>query len=483
MPGPLSADSRRGAPAPRDGSTLPDDPTRSRGLRPSRYNHIFEAGAQRLGFQGRTGAVVSLDETTWRVFENAARRPARAAEAATETEAATLATLVETGFLVPDRLDEVLAVRRLFYLAGYASPELNVVIAPTLACNLACSYCFEAGRPRERLSAEVAAAIPSFVRRFLDRFRRLRVIWYGGEPLLALDIMASLTPALQAVASEAGVTYEARVITNGLLLTRDVTDKLVDLGVGSAQVTLDGPAALHDARRTAHGGGPTWAAIVSNIADAADRLEVLVRMTVGDGEARLVADLAQELDRQGVPSSVPVFPAPLCRNPSPPVDSRPETSPPARGSGSCPSGGCRSDEAFLAQLLAAGLIAPDAIHPRLRLPAPDPGPGCLATSAFGFAIAPDGSLHRCLETLGDSRWIVGSVLPDPVNRPDGGGLLDPEGIWSAADPFLGGPCPDCSFLPLCLGGCPKAYLTTGIRLCTPFRGRLFDWVRAVAGCG
>ena len=68
----------------------------------------------------------------------------------------------------------------------------------------------------------------------------LSVAWFGGEQLLAADVIESLSKRLMAPAEEKGVDYRASIITNAYLLTQDVIDMLSAVKVTSAQVTIDG---------------------------------------------------------------------------------------------------------------------------------------------------------------------------------------------------------------------------------------------------
>lgn len=81
------------------------------------------------------------------------------------------------------------------------SNGISLTIAPTLQCNMACVYCFEKG-------AQKGGIMPFSVQDDLINFadikcsmlapsRTLNVTWYGGEPLLAMEVIRSLTPRLK----------------------------------------------------------------------------------------------------------------------------------------------------------------------------------------------------------------------------------------------------------------------------------------------
>ena len=69
-------------------------------------------------------------------------------------------------------------------------------------------------------------------------------------------------------AKELGIDYDARLITNGTLMTKRVSRELMNqLGIVWIDITLDGPRAVHDKRRGTRKGAGTYDWITRNIAD------------------------------------------------------------------------------------------------------------------------------------------------------------------------------------------------------------------------
>lgn len=65
---------------------------------------------------------------------------------------------------------------------------LNLVLAPTTACNFACPYCFESKKNPKTIDEETIDALAEFVKSHQDA-NKVHIHWYGGEPLLAFDKM------------------------------------------------------------------------------------------------------------------------------------------------------------------------------------------------------------------------------------------------------------------------------------------------------
>ena len=84
-----------------------------------------------------------------------------------------------------------------------------------------------------------AARTAEWVEQRLDTNRpaSFALTFFGGEPLLNLPVLFYLSERLSASCAARGVTMTINIITNGLLLTPDVVDRLVPLGLNGVKVT------------------------------------------------------------------------------------------------------------------------------------------------------------------------------------------------------------------------------------------------------
>ena len=113
-----------------------------------------------------------------------------------------------------------------------------------------CGYCFEQ-KSDTFMTMEVAKNIISFVERKVNEelITEINVTWYGGEPLLATDMIYYLSEKLLEICGKKNICYNASIITNGLKLNRNIACKLVEeCKVSSAQITLDGKEEIHSKR-------------------------------------------------------------------------------------------------------------------------------------------------------------------------------------------------------------------------------------------
>ena len=189
--------------------------------------------------------------------------------------------LRDNGFLVESReadrraLDQVL-------LGGQERhrPSCTSRVLTTLQCNFACDYCFQGdhgdyNKFAEKMSLETAGA-----GRRLDRARarsrasreRFTLMFFGGEPLLNLPVMYYLAERLWHATQARGVDMSVTIITNGLLLTPEVVDRLLPFGLNGVKITLDGDRDTHNRMRPLRGGQGTFDRIIENIRRVAGRV-------------------------------------------------------------------------------------------------------------------------------------------------------------------------------------------------------------------
>lgn len=93
----------------------------------------------------------------------------------------------------------------------------------------------------------------------------LSVNWFGGEPLLNMNCIESLSDAFIAQCGESNVDYQASIITNGCLLSPEVVETLDRCQVFNVQVTFDGSEVFHNRMKHFSHGEGTYKRIVENI--------------------------------------------------------------------------------------------------------------------------------------------------------------------------------------------------------------------------
>ncbi|MBN8682224.1 MAG: SPASM domain-containing protein [Chitinophagales bacterium] len=155
-------------------------------------------------------------------------------------------------------------------VADIASNDtLYEVIMPSANCQLGCYYCGQK-HDKHSLSAAVMTAILDRIHTKLSsgKYKSLFISWFGGEPLMALQQIRTMTFFLKTLAEKHQVPYASKMVSNGLSLKANIFRELAtELSVKNVEVTLDGLAEHHDAHRYTKEGYNSFDLIMKNLVD------------------------------------------------------------------------------------------------------------------------------------------------------------------------------------------------------------------------
>lgn len=346
--------------------------------------------------------------------------------------------------------DELAALESMARMACAYPIDVGLTLCPTMGCNFDCSYCFESHRPGA-MSAEVQDDVIALARRMLEASgaRRLKVTWFGGEPLLAPHVVESLSARLVGLSRELGVNYDASIVTNGYLLTPDVAAMLGEACVSSAQVTLDGLGPTHDATRHLAGGGATFDRIVENLSRPGLPFAVRIRHNVHEDNLAEVERLRAFVEELSRTSGNDLSYHAALVTPNKASDARDA---PLRTLCAETRGDLMLDH--YAQSFQAGR-----------------GHHCAAHSLWHLGVDERGRLHKCWEAVDKPELSFGDAHDwdptDPIGsarRPDLlTAYLNSTGSTTDAE------CRACVWLPICRGGCPYQRLHGYGRRCFGFK--------------
>ncbi|MBI4264523.1 MAG: radical SAM protein [Acidobacteria bacterium] len=405
-------------------------------------------------------------------------RISRGDTAFSDEEREAVDALTENGFIVSSREHEQAELQEYFTNLREDTDQLRVTVLTTLQCNFACDYCFQGDRGdynkfAQKMSLDTARQVVAWIEQRLDEVRPEKFVLtlFGGEPLLNLPVAYYLAEHCHAACEARGVQQRISVITNGLLLTPDVVDRLNEHGLFAVKITLDGDRDTHNRMRPLRGRQGTFDKIIDNVRRVADRVPITIggnfdESSVDSYPALLdflreqeFADRIAKINFKPIikPFSDHVVGADLQVGPKGII---PLTAVGANGkplNGTCmtsagagtPKGSSVCDSChFVDEKMAflrdetrkRGFPTPDGIHM---------GP-CEIHRRHAHTIGPDGSLYVCPGFTGDPAESTGRVDAR-------------EEIWREAaarrfarlDPWKH-ECGDCSFIPVCGGGCSVA---------------------------
>lgn len=403
--------------------------------RESRYNHFhpWRDGA-RLAYNALSGGVALISDEHYAAYRRLTGDAPSLDDSSPSAEDQTLLEQLRYGhFVCDDDVDERGSLRFRHNSTRFDNTAMALVIAPTLACNMACEYCYESNK-KGRMSVPVIESVIAFVEERARHLAALEVSWYGGEPLLAIDIIEDLTETFLDLAKEKDFAYSASIITNGVLLEPEMVDRLVELKVGTVQVTIDGPAHVHDRKRPLKNGEKSFHTILDNLRYASSKMAVGIRVNVDQSfSPRVIEELLDELEAAGLQNKVRLYFGRL----------EPSTQACANISESCfgSIGFAGAETEYYRLLLQRGF-------PIEKLPAPMPV-FCMAQQVNSFVVDPQGYLYQCWNHVGDHERSFGNIGASvDYQHPNFRRLFE-------VDPFDDAECRECGLLPVCMGGCPS----------------------------
>lgn len=396
----------------------------------SNYNFTFpyskdgvETG-QTVMYNTRSGAMALIDEGQYAEYRDFAE------EGKPVEDAGLLADLRRGGYVVDADFDELTSLRYRLLRSRYMGGHLGLTIAPTSDCNFRCIYCYEKDSIKPvTMDEETQAALIKFVEGQISTLQQLSVTWYGGEPLLAIDIVEDMSKKLMAMCDEHKVEYSAGIVTNGYLLTRENMEKLNALKVSHIQVTLDGAAEDHDKRRFLAGGRPTFDRILDNLVAIKDLIKdpISIRINADRHNIDRVDRVVQALNEKGLKDVTSPYLA-MVENHN---DTYNDNS-------------CLHTNEFSAHEFS--FIQRNSLNILSRIPR-QVSSYCGADFNNGFVIGSDGRIFKCWNEIGIKGREIGT-LKEGIKETS---LLHSFLLYDATqDPE----CVDCKFLPVCMGGCP-----------------------------
>jgi len=206
--------------------------------------------------------------------------------------------LVKRGFLVDEAEDEFAS-----WYAGVLSDEENpsnfeVIVNPTMDCNLRCWYCYEKHLSGTIMSRRTQEAVCRLMHNELEKesIERLTLSFFGGEPLLGFHkCVKPLVSYLKGeLARHEGKSADIGFTTNAVLLTSEVADFFAEVGLPvSCQVPFDGGPIVHDKTKVDASGHGTFDTIVKNVRYALDKgFSFIIRCNYTEDNIGSFSDLA-----------------------------------------------------------------------------------------------------------------------------------------------------------------------------------------------
>ena len=411
-------------------------------MKKSQFNVIERTNEDSmLIFNSYTGALAELNKDYISIFDNLENLKINEL---TKSEKEIIDNLAKSGFLVKDNADELLKYQYISEKQRYSIKTLKLVIAPTLECNFSCKYCYES-RIKGFMTADTQSQLIEFLQLILQKedIKELSVMWYGGEPLLSIDIIKNLSEKFIEICNEKNLKYTSAIITNGYLIKENVVQALLKSKVNSAQITLDGTEYYHNKKRflADKPNEGTFFKILDNINYLTENnFIVTIRMNVDKENCEDMKGLIDELCKNiKYKDKINITFAPVFSNEN--TISFNNT--------------IMTNYEFSKYYFQVQIYAIEkgfkrvlkSMYPKGKLRY------CSATSINSYVISPKGELYKCWNDICDVDKSIGTIS-DFIK---GTNIeLNSEMIkWQTHTPLNSEKCRKCSMLPVCSGGCPR----------------------------
>lgn len=409
-------------------------------LKRSQFNVMIFFDGSNILTNTLTGAIVELTKAEYKAFQ----------DDLSQLPENDLAYLKDEGFLVESDLNETGLLRNAYIERKYLNDTANIVIGITLECNFCCPYCFEK-RCNGYMSENVQEALIKYIESLLEKgIRELHIDWFGGEPLLYPNIIIELSDKINEICCKKNVLITYSLTTNGFLLSRQIATKLMQQGVSTIKITLDGNEEIHDSRRKLRSGIGTFNTILENINMIRDlSLAIIVRVNIDKSNRESYADVLNVLaDFEGVT----VYPAVVT------FEEIQDESQKSR----CYSHKEYDDYYRNIQNIGSFYRLDTELNRGVC--------SCMAEHKYSFVIDPDGYIYKCVNDIGHEKSAIGSVVDDEYRG------VSAVAKYLGRDPFSENECKNCPYIPLCYGGCFSEYIDKGTHACPPIKYLFEDLV-------
>ena len=407
------------------------------------FNHICKLDGTNdyLLYNFLTGALLKIDEESCRKLESI--------ELLSKEEKK---LLLDNGFII-DNFDEIQYLKFGNKLACTDNELLSILIAPTMECNFRCPYCFE-HHGTGMMSRDVQDEIISFIEASIinNKHKQLFVYWFGGEPLLGLSIIESMSQRILEMVRKYDISYSSAMSTNGYFLTQDVINTLEKCHLNRLQITLDGMKNANDKTRVLANGEGTFDVIVKNLKSIKTSIKIHIRSNLTRENANETSELAQlvseiqkinQLDilLYGAHMSVYDF-----NNEN--VDALE-----------------LSIKEYSDVLKKNNMIGTNKkTNCRFAF--------CDAAKVYSFCFDEKGNMYKCWNDIGTLEFAYDTVFD--ANR-RGVNLISSNALSFLAESFPD-ECMKCKVLPICMGGCIKKRVIEHRKSCSPVKYNLDDYI-------
>ena len=361
-------------------------------------------------------------------------------------------------YIIDSDVDELKDIEYRLLRDRYRTDSLTLVIAPTAQCNFRCTYCYEKDNLKNAfMSKEVEEDLTNYVSNVSRTISNLNVCWYGGEPLLAIETIKSLSEKFIEICNSKDVVYSAYMVSNGYLLNRKNILNLNKLSIYGIQITIDGDKKSHDSKRILINGKGTYDTILKNLRDNIDILpHITLRVNLDRDNINSQYDLVEKIYSFDKNHKIHINIAKIENN-----------------NGTYEDCKCFSDEEFYKyELEYIKKTEQEELINRYPLSKSN---FCGADSKNSVIINYDGKAYKCWSDIGIESRCVGKIENSNLIYNQNKLYFD----YILYNPIEDDECRRCKYLPICMGGCPYDRVIGGKKKCLFYKYQLDKYIKSL----
>ena len=427
-------------------------------MKASKYNFFYEFPEDMeklIAYNARTNALALIEKENYIKYQNFVDK-----SIAIDDEKL-IEDLKKGQFLIDDELDELELLKYNMLSSKFDTRHLGLTIAPTMNCNFDCIYCYEKNeRQNVTMPKDVQDKIVEFVKQQTKYVESINIGWYGGEPLLAFDVVKDISERVMDICKEKDIMYSSFIVTNGYKLNKEIAEELKKLNMEFMQITLDGPEDIHNKRRPLKGGQGTFRKILENMSELVDILpDISLRINVDKENVERVDEILEELDKFGLKNKVYAYLGYV-----EPIND-------CYSTGKCLTMKEYSniDFEFSDKLKKLGFVENNISgYPNLKTNF------CGADKTNSLVIDPNGDIYKYWSDIGMVEYKVGNIMDNiSVNT-------DKYMKYILYDSTQDNECMNCKMLPICMGGCPRRRIDGKVDRCSSYKYVLKEYLEKTA---
>lgn len=177
--------------------------------------------------------------------------------------------LYNKGFIVDSNTQEAQQIERTLE-SEINNSRLELTIIPTNACNFDCIYCYQK-EPYFFMNNETVNKVLSFLDKNITQYSGLLVTFFGGEPLLAKELVIELMDKIRTICKKHRKPLYASITTNGYELDAYTFEQLIKGHMRFFQITIDGPRDIHNRQRPHKTKTDSFDKIINNLLEIKEK--------------------------------------------------------------------------------------------------------------------------------------------------------------------------------------------------------------------